>query len=291
MIKRTRGEVAFDICAYIVLALVAFTAIYPFIHALSISFSDRGEALRSGWHFYPRRISLDAYRKVFSSPLIWVGYSNTIFRTVVGTALSLLFTAFAAYPLSKRYFPGRNAFLYIILFTMLFDGGMVPTYLLIKDLKLLNSRWVYILPGVANAFNTIVMLNFFRSIPDSLEESACIDGASELRVLFSIVLPLSIPVMATIGLWVAVGHWNAFMDNLLYVTDRNKVVLQEVLREILIEERQDSFVAMLKNMEAPPPAESVKMASIVVSIVPVLIAYPFLQKYFVKGIMIGSIKG
>ncbi|HHY83522.1 MAG TPA: carbohydrate ABC transporter permease [Clostridiales bacterium] len=291
MLKYSKSEKVFEIFLYIILGIIAFTTIYPFIHSFSISLSDRGEALRTGWHFYPKKVDLESYRRVLSSSQIWIGYANTIFRTVVGTFLSILFTIFAAYPLSKKYLPFRSFFISMIFFTMLFGGGMIPTFILIKDIGLYNNRWVYILPGIANAYNTFVMINFLKNIPASLEESARIDGAADIKVLFKIVIPLSTPVIATMALWNGVGHWNSFMDNLLYVTEKDKFVLQEVLRQILIQDRTDSFAALLKTVEKPPAGESLKMATVMVSIIPVIIAYPFLQRYFEKGVLLGSIKG
>lgn len=291
MVKHSGNEKIFDVFLYLVLGFIAFTTIYPFLHTLSISLSDRGEALRVGWHFYPRKMDLEAYRRVIFSQQIWTGYANTVFRTVAGTFLSILFTIFAAYPLTKKYLPFRNFFMTMIFFTMLFGGGMIPTFLLIKEIGLYNNRWVYILPGIANAFNTIVMMNFLRNIPASLEESARIEGATDIKVLFRIVIPLSTPVIATMALWNSVGHWNSFMDNLLYVTEKSKFVLQEVLRQILIKNRTDSFSTLVKTIENPPAGESMKMATVMVSIIPILIAYPFLQRYFEKGVMIGSLKG
>jgi putative aldouronate transport system permease protein len=277
------------ILIYAALSALALVVVYPFIHVIAVSFSGRGEALRSGFHFYPRDFEWRAYKELLDYPFIWSGYGNTLFRMAVGTLLTLLVTICAAYPLSRPDFPMKRVLVLLLLFTMIFDGGIVPNYLLMKELHLLNSLWVYVLPSAASAFQVLVMLSFFRSIPDALIEAAKIDGARDMRILFRIVLPLSAPVMVTIGLWSLVHHINAFMDNLLYVTDQTKFVLQQVVRQILIENKLDPFTTAT-NL-TPPAPESLKMASVIVCSLPVLVLYPFLLKYFEKGTMIGSVKG
>jgi putative aldouronate transport system permease protein len=274
---------------YVVLGLLVVVVVYPFIHVLSVSFSSRGEALKSGFHWIPRQPTFDAYRNLLTYPYIWSGYGNTIFRMAVGTFLTLTVTVCAAYPLSRKEFPWKRVLIMLLLFTMIFDGGIVPNYLLMKELHLLNTRWVYVLPSAANAFEVLVMLSFFRSIPDELIEAARIDGARDMRILARIVLPLSMPVLVTIGLWSLVYHINAFMDNLLYVTDQGKFVLQQIVRNILIQNQLDAFTA--STSQVPPAPESLKMATVIVSALPVLVMYPFLLRYFEKGTMIGSVKG
>ncbi|OUS75733.1 hypothetical protein B1748_14995 [Paenibacillus sp. MY03] len=277
------------ILIYASLSALALVVVYPFIHVIAVSFSGRGEALRSGFHFYPRDFEWRAYKELLDYPFIWSGYGNTLFRMALGTFLTLIVTICAAYPLSRPDFPMKRVLVLLLLFTMIFDGGIVPNYLLMKELHLLNSLWVYVLPSAASAFQVLVMLSFFRSIPDALIEAAKIDGARDMRILFRIVLPLSAPVMVTIGLWSLVHHINAFMDNLLYVTDQTKFVLQQVVRQILIENKLDPFTTAT-NL-TPPAPESLKMASVIVCSLPVLVLYPFLLKYFEKGTMIGSVKG
>ncbi|MDQ1913684.1 carbohydrate ABC transporter permease [Paenibacillus sp. GD4] len=274
---------------YAMLSLLALIVVYPFIHVISVSFSGRGEALRSGFHFIPRDFEWAAYKELLEYPFIWTGYMNTLFRMSAGTLLTLLVTVCAAYPLSRPDFPMKRILVLLLLFTMIFDGGIVPNYLLMKELHLLNSRWVYVLPTAANAFQVLVMISFFRSIPDALIEAARIDGARDMRILFLIVLPLSIPSLVTIGLWSLVHHINAFMDNLLYVTDQSKFVLQQVVRQILIENKLDPFTTATDT--TPPAPESLKMAAVIVCTLPVIVLYPFLLQYFEKGTMIGSVKG
>lgn len=273
---------------YFVLSVMALIVVYPFIHVLAVSFSGRGEALRSGFHFFPLDFEWGAYRELLDYPFIWSGYANTLFRMVVGTALTLLVTVCAAYPLSRPDLPMKRVLVLMLLFTMIFDGGIVPHYLLMKELHLLNSRLVYVLPSAANAFQVLVMISFFRSIPGALVEAAKIDGARDLRILFRIMLPLSIPSLVTIGLWSMVFHINAFMDNLLYVTDQSKYVLQQIVRQILIENKLDPFTTATNIV--PPAPESLKMAAVIVCSLPVLVMYPFLLQYFEKGTMIGSVK-
>lgn len=286
--KRWQDQIAPGII-YILLTALALVVVYPFIHVVSVSFSGRGEALRSGFHFIPRDFQWNAYRELLEYPFVWSGYTNTLFRMITGTALTLLVTVCAAYPLSRPDFPAKRVLVLLLLFTMIFDGGIVPHYLLMKELHLLNTRWVYVLPSAANAFQVLVMISFFRSIPDALVEAAKIDGARDMKILFRIILPLSIPSLVTIGLWSLVYHINAFADNLLYVTDQSKFVLQQIVRQILIENRLDPFTTATET--APPAPESLKMAAVIVCSFPVLVMYPFLLKYFEKGTMIGSVKG
>ena len=205
-----------------------------------------------------------------------------------GTALSMFLYVIAAYPLSKKYLPNRRFWIFFIIFTMYFSGGMIPNYLLINNwLKLSNTIWALILPPAMSAYNLIIVRNFFESIPDSLEESARIDGARETTVLFKIVVPLSMPVLATVSLWCIVGHWNAWYDCMLYIRDDTKYVLQYTLQRILL----DGQVQDLDHIGTKVNTETMKMASIVVSILPIMIIYPFVQKYFTKGVMIGAVKG
>ncbi|MBB3113300.1 putative aldouronate transport system permease protein [Paenibacillus phyllosphaerae] len=274
---------------YIALSLLAVIVVYPFIHVVAVSLSDRGEALRAGFHWFPSKPTLESYRQLLDYPFIWSGYGNTLYRMVVGTSLTLLVTVCAAYPLSRAEFPLKKLFIMLLLFTMIFDGGIVPHYMLMKELHLLNTRWAYVLPTAANAFNVLVMISFFRSIPSALVEAARIDGARDLSILARIILPLSMPALVTIGLWSLVHHINAFMDNLLYVTDQSKYVLQQIVRQILIENELDPFTTAVN--QTPPAPESLKMATVVVSALPVLVMYPFLLRYFEKGTMIGSVKG
>ncbi|WP_199619289.1 carbohydrate ABC transporter permease [Paenibacillus alkalitolerans] len=251
--------------------------------------------MRSGIHLYPKELSFEAYKAALNSDGIWVGFSNTIFRTVVGTLLSLVLMALTAYPLAKKHLPHRTLFTMVILFTMFFQGGLIPTYLLIQNLGLIDSRWVYILapPFLINTFSMLIMRNFFMGIPAELEDSAKIDGANDIRILSSIVIPLSKPILATVALWAAVFHWNSWFDGLIYIQDQKKILLQIFLRRLVVE-NQNQELAMLMDMATGPQLvtpETVKAAVLMVTVLPILLVYPFLQKYFVRGIMIGSLKG
>lgn len=291
--KKSLGEKAFDAFNYTFLLLFAISCVYPFINVLSISFSTPSAANAYGLKLWPKETTLEGYRAVFENKYIWIGYGNTIFRTIVGTFLNIVFSVMCAYPLSKRYLPNRNLFTFIFIFTIFFSGGLIPNYLLIKELGLLNSRWALILPILINAYTMIIVRNFFMSLPEEIEESAKIDGANDFRILFSIVLPVSMPIIATIGLWYAVAHWNAWFDALLYISDPNKTVLNTVLRKIVIEgssqfQSFDTYDPAKQNSVTP---DIIKAATIMVATFPILCVYPFIQKYFVKGVMVGSLKG
>jgi putative aldouronate transport system permease protein len=290
--RPTRGELVFNVINVIVLGLLAFSTLYPFVYVLTMSFSTHAEASREGLHLFPREVTLMAYKMVFSNPDILIGYMNTLFRAVVGTLMSVVLSCMCAYPLSRKDLPHRSLFMFLLIFTMLFSGGLVPTYLLIKNLGLLNNRWVYILPMCVQVFNVIIIRNFFESIPESLSESASLDGAGSWRILFKIYIPLSKPVLATVSLWTAVMHWNSWFDGLIYITDDRKQVLQIFLRRLVIESNTMLLEKGLINPDMTQfTPETLKAATIVVTIIPILLLYPFLQKYFVKGIMLGGVKG
>ncbi|MEF2246931.1 MULTISPECIES: carbohydrate ABC transporter permease [unclassified Paenibacillus] len=292
--KKSAGEKAFDIANIIFLSLFAFSAVYPFINIIVVSFSTPAAANQYGLKLWPKETTLAAYELVFANKLIWTGYYNTIFRTVIGTALNVIFSVLCAYPLSKKYLPNRNLYTSLVVFTMFFSGGLIPNYLLIKELGLLDNRFSLILPGLIAAFTMIIVRNFFMAMPEEIEESAKIDGATDIRVLFSIVLPVSMPIIATISLWYAVAHWNAWFDSLLYISSPEKTVLGNVLRKIIIEgspqfQQYDTYDPTKANSVVTP--DIIRAATIMVATTPILLVYPFIQKYFVKGVMIGSLKG
>nr|WP_150959549.1 carbohydrate ABC transporter permease [Aneurinibacillus sp. XH2] len=291
--KKSFGEKAFDTFNVVFLTLFAFTAVYPFIDVLVVSLSTPAAANVYGLKLWPREFSAEAYKAVFDNRMIWVGYYNTIYRTVLGTFLNVIFTVLCAYPLSKKYLPNRNLFTMMIVFTMFFSGGLIPNYLLVKELGLLDNRMALILPGLIAAFSMIIVRNYFMSLPEEIEESAKMDGANDFRILFSIVLPVSKPIIATIALWYAVAHWNAWFDSLLYISNPDKTVLGNVLRKIVIEgsaqfQQFESYDPTRENAVTP---DIIKAATIMVATIPIICVYPFVQKYFVKGIMIGSLKG
>jgi putative aldouronate transport system permease protein len=282
------GEKVFQVFLLVVIALLCIVMIYPFVHVLSISFSSAAEALRPGLHWYPHEVSLFAWKRVLSNNTIWGTMGNTVFRTVVGTFLTLIFMALGAYPLSKKHLPHRGFYAMVIIATMFFSGGLIPSYLLIKSLGLIDSRWALIVPGLISTYSLLILRNFFMSIPEELEDAAKIDGANEVRILFTLVIPLSKPVLATLALWSAVGHWNAWFDALLYLQDPHKMVLQTFLRKLVITPEGDPMLPTKDTFQTP---DTVKDAAIIFTAAPILLVYPFLQKYFVKGVMVGSLKG
>lgn len=289
--KQTTGERVFSVCNMLFLVGVSLLALYPFIYTLSISLSTAAEANRDSLHLYPREVSFAAYRMVLSTPEIATGYLNTLLRTVVGTLLTVVVTCIAAYPLSRRELPHRGLFTFLVLFTMIFSGGLVPGYLLIRSLGLINTLWALVLPGMLSAFNVIVVKNFFQQIPESLGEAARVEGASEASILFRIYFPLSKPVLATISLWTAAAHWNQWFDAMLYITDDRRQVLQTFLQRIVIESSTQliDMGATNASILAYTP-ETIKAATVIVTILPILCFYPLVQKHFVKGILLGSVK-
>ncbi len=286
--KQTQGEKVFQVFLIIFVLFISMIMIYPFVHVLSVSFSTAPEALRPGIHLYPKEVSLFAWRRVLSSDSVWRAMTVTTFRTVLGTILTLIFMSMAAYPLSRKSLPHRTFYTMFIIITMFFSGGLIPTYLLIKSLGLINSLWVYIIPGLVSTFSMLILRNFFMQIPAELEDSARIDGASDMRILATIIIPLSKPVLATLALWSAVGHWNAWFDSMIYMQDKTKITVQLFLRRLVISNMGDPMMPTPSVEQTP---ETVKSAIIMFTALPILIVYPFLQKYFVNGIMIGSLKG
>lgn len=292
--KNRHKNTIFDYFNYVILTLFAISILVPFLHLLTISLSTSTVAVQSGLHLFPKDPILVNYKKVVQSKFIWTGYKNTIIRVVLGTSLQLFFTAIGAYVLSKKYFPHRSFWTMFIVFTMFFSGGLIPTYLLVKQLKLFDTYASMILPGLISAYNMLLMRNFFMALPEELEESCQIDGGNRFVCFFRIVIPVSKPILATIALWLAVGHWNAWYDVLLYIHDSNKFVLQTVLRRIILEGTQqmvDLNPGALTEEAQVVSTEGLKAASIFVATIPILCVYPFIQKYFVKGIMVGSLKG
>jgi putative aldouronate transport system permease protein len=289
--KLSPGERIFNLGNLLVLGAIGLLCLYPFIYTLSISLSSAAEANREGFHIFPREVSLVSYKMVLTNPDIVRGYLNTLVRTVLGTVLTVVACAVAAYPLSRKEMPHRAMVTFLIVFTMLFGGGMVPNYLLIKKLHLINTVWALVLPTLLVGFNIIIIKNFFQSLPESLAESARMDGAGEWTVLFRIYMPLSKPVLATVALWSAVAHWNAWFDALLYITDDRKQVLQTFLQRIVIESSTQLMeLGVTDTSIVQFTTETIKAATIIVTILPIICVYPFLQKYFVKGILLGGVK-
>lgn len=273
--------------------LFSILTIYPVWYVIVGSFNNGVDYTAGGVWLWPREFSIDNYRVVVNDGRIWQGFLITILRTIIGTVSSLLFVSLVAYAMSRKELKFRRFFHYINIFTMFFGGGLIPTFLVIKMLGLLNSFWVYIIPGIYSVYNMIIMRAFFAGIPNDLREAAYLDGAGEYSIFFRIYLPLSKPVLATVGLWIIVGHWNTYIDAMYYVTDPDLYPLQYVLMRII----NESSTPASGNGTLPPSvmenitAKTVSYAAIIISIIPILCVYPFLQKYFTKGIMIGSLKG
>ena len=290
----TFASKAFDVLNYIVLTLVAFTTILPFIYIIGASFASEYELATRPMFIIPRDVTLDAYKFIFSSNKILTSFGNSVFITVLGTLINLFFTVTMAYAISKTRIRGRNFILNMVIFSMFFSGGMIPGYIVIANmLKLKDTYWSVLLPGAISAYNMMIVKNFFQGIPQELEDSAAIDGCNDLGILWKIVLPLSLPVLATFGLFYAVGHWNSYFGAMIYMSGaRDKWPLQVLLREIIILSNASAGdMAAMDPDFVQPPEQSVKMAVIVVSTVPIMCVYPFLQKYFVKGVMVGALKG
>ncbi|THF73599.1 carbohydrate ABC transporter permease [Cohnella fermenti] len=281
---------AYDYGIYLLLAIACVITIVPVLHVLSVSLSEPQAVYRSNLMLYPRQLSWDAYQYVFATPTLVRAFGITVFITVVGTMLNLLFTITGAYALSKRTLPGLSFFMILVIVVMNFNAGLIPGYLNVKSLGLLNSVWAMILPGVVNAFNLILMRNFFMDLPEEIEEAAKIDGCSDLALIFRIVIPISLPAIATIGLFYGVAHWNEFFKGLFYITDNRLWPLQVLLKTIVFDNNLNSLVGANTSDILIEPA-NVQAASIVFATVPIVIVYPFLQKHFVKGIVMGAVKG
>lgn len=293
MNRKSLGDKAFGVIAAVIVIAFSVTIIFPMWNLLVISFNNSSTGVMSGLELLPRKFTLENYKKVLSNEYIWIGYRETVFRTVVGGVLSLLCTAMGAYALSKKKLPHRTFFSVFVLIPMFFSGGLIPSYLWNISLGLKDNRWVLILPGLVNSYNLIVMRSFFAAMPEELEESAKIDGASQFRIFFQIIMPLSKAGLATVGLWIVVGHWNAWFDAMVYMDDPKKLPLQIVLRRILLEGSNQimNMNALASEGQTAISPDTLKAATVFVCILPILCVYPFIQKYFTQGAMIGAVKG
>jgi putative aldouronate transport system permease protein len=297
MIKESFYDKIFVILNYTFLSFLFVIVIYPLIYIVSASFSDPYAVAAGRMWLWPVEFTFDGYQRVFEDKGIWMGYRNTIFYTICGTSINLLITLPGAYALSRKDMAGRNFITFLVVFTMFFNGGIIPTYLLIKNLGMLNSIWALIIPQAATVMNIIVTRTFFQSsIPKELEEAAEMDGCSIFRVFFQIVLPLSKPIIVVMGLFYGIFHWNQYFQALLYLSDRDLYPLQLILREILILNEINAQMLMSEEaveamQEQAKLAELIKYVVIIFAALPMLIVYPFLQRFFIKGVLIGSLKG
>ncbi len=292
-IKMAKSDQVFNWVVNIIGFLVIIIVLYPLIFVLSASFSDPDKVIAGEVVLLPKGFTLEPYKMVFENQDIWLGYKNTIIYTVLGTLIATTFTIMLAYPLSRKDMPHRRLITLFIIFTMYFNGGMIPTYLLVRDLHLYNTMWAVILPAAISTYNFIVAKTFFENnIPQEMYESAQIDGSGDIRTLWQIVLPLSSSIIAVLVLYYAVEFWNSYFNALIYLQDESLKPLQIVLREILLigqtEQMGSNDVGMGEKIKM---AEAIKYAVIIVSSVPILCVYPFVQKHFVKGVMIGAVKG
>lgn len=277
---------------YAILCILALLMIFPFVYVIAVSFTDQSVYVPGKLILFPEKWSLDSYRYILASKSIGNAYKSTVFITVVGTLLNLLFTASFAYAISRKELPGRNLMITMVLITMLFGPGMIPHYLLVSSLGLINSLWALILPGLAGAWSIFVFKSFYNGIPDSLQEASIIDGCTEFQTWYKIVLPLSLPVIAAFTLFFAVGHWNVYFAALIYLNDYKKWTLQVILQQMIIQNDVTSMAGDFQDStENRLPSETIKMAALIVVILPILALYPFLQRFFVKGVLIGSVKG
>ncbi|MDF2836161.1 MAG: transporter permease subunit [Paenibacillus sp.] len=286
------GEKWFSIGNYVLLTIAALTCLFPILHIISLSLSSNQAILSGNVTVWPRGLNWESYRILFDGTPILRSLGNSFLITIIGVLSSLLFTVLAAYPLSRKGFFGRKPFTLGVVFTMLFTGGLIPSYLVVSGLGLVNTYWALWLPGLVSAFNMLIMKNYFENLPDEIEEAARIDGCGELMLLGRIILPLSLPMLATIALFYAVGYWNAFLSVMIYINDTAKLNLTVLVQNMI---RSQSMMQFMTNVQPEDlqhiAPEGVKSSGIVVMIVPLMLVYPFLQKYFVKGVMVGAIKG
>jgi len=294
IIRENRSDRLFTAVNYIVLSLFLITILYPLVYVVSASISSSDAVISGEVWLWPVRPTLEGYTTVFKHRLIWSGFMNSIYYTAAGTAINVVLTILAAYPLSRKDFYGKNVFMFLFVFTMMFSGGLIPTYLVVKDLGMLNTVWAMLLPGALGVWNMIITRTYFQTtIPDELLEASQLDGCTDFQFIWKIVLPLSGPIIAVITLFYAVGHWNSYFSALIYLKDQSLYPLQLVLRDILVQNDVDMNMLMdvAEMAKREGLRELLKYSLIVVATVPLLVVYPFVQKYFVKGIMIGSLKG
>jgi len=286
---RTRGDRVFNVFNSIFMILIIICTLYPFWYVIVCSFSSISHVTRSTVLLWPDGLHLESYQQVFRNNLVPVAYSNTLFVTIVGTAISMLLTILAAFVLSRAELPGNKVMTMFVVFTMLFHAGLVPFYLQVRDLGLLNTRWSLIWPFAMSTYNMVILRNYFKSIPNDLYEAAEIDGCTYIGYLLKILLPLSSAAIATITLFYTVGYWNAYFYSILFITDRSKFPIQAILRQILMSNEFNTM--MYDDGTQNLPSEMLKCAMIAITALPIICVYPFLQRYFVKGIMVGSLKG
>lgn len=292
MNRRTLREVIFDRLNDVFMLVICFVTLYPIWYVLVNSLNDGNDAMRGGIYWWPRMFSFDSYLAVFANDGIMLAMGVTVAKTLVGTAVHVLFTAMVAYAFSRKELIGRRAYMMLGTVTLFFSGGLIPSYLLIRDLGLLDSFWVYIIPAMFSFFDLIVFQAFFREIPDGLEEAAKLDGANDFKIFRSVILPVSMPVVATIALFHGVYQWNDYFTGMIYINKSELQPIQTYLYRVVAQSSSNQMMAATSGTIAKSvSSQSIKLATMVITSLPIVIVYPFLQKYFVKGFMIGSIKG
>lgn len=291
-IKGLNKANAFDIINATLMVIICFLCVYPIWYVVVNSFNDANDALLGGIYWWPRKFSISNYKKVFEDTRVLQSFKITILKTVIGTLTNVFFTAMVAYPLSKSRLIGRKYYMALGTITMFFSGGLIPAFLLYKNMGLLNNFWVYIIPAAFNFFNLIIFCNFFNEIPGALEESAKIDGANDWTIFYHIIIPLSKPVLATIALFAGVGQWNDYFGGLMFMTNRTDLEpIQTYLYRLVAQVQSSQMATMASNISASDTTStSIKLAAMVITTVPICCVYPFLQKYFVSGMMVGAVK-
>lgn len=291
--KQTREDHVVDFTVYVLLIIVAIVTLYPFYYTVICSLNDGMDLMKGGVYLWPRKFSLASYRE-FLNDETWIrAFSVSVARTVVSTVFSVLFTCLVSYGLSRKELMFRNGYRFVVIFTMYFSGGLIPFYILLRNLGLLNSFWVYIVPGMLSTFFVITGISFFSAIPDSMIEAARIDGAHELRIFLRIVLPVSVPLIATIALFQAVGQWNSWLDSAYYVRDKNLITMAYKMMTTINKAMASSAAPEMAGQISEAGTHTnftIQATAMVISMVPIMCVYPFLQKYFVQGMMIGSVK-
>jgi putative aldouronate transport system permease protein len=292
MIKKTTGEKIFDLCNVTFLAVLMMVTLYPFIYVVFASISDPAQIIKNtGILWRPVGFTLEAYKLVLTNPMIAIGYKNTLFIVLIGTVLNVLATAIFAYVLSRKDVYWKNTMMFLVIFTLFFSGGLIPEYILVKNLGLLDTRWSLIFPGLIATWNLIIMRTSFMSVPYELEESAKIDGAGEVTIFFRIIIPLQTSVIAVMFLFYGVSHWNAWANAMIFLKDRDLFPLQLVLREILIINATGDMTTEVTSSQDHALSAILKYATIIVATLPILVVYPLIQRHFTKGVMIGALKG
>lgn len=291
-IKESPGYICFRIVNVMFLILLSLVMIYPLLYVVFASLSSATEFMaHEGLLFAPINFNVASYKQVLENPMVWSGYKNTLIVLVAATCLNLILSILAAFVLSRKYLAWRGILMGFVIVTMYFSGGLIPTYMNVRSMGLDNTLWALIIPGAINVHNMIILRTAFENVPASLEESARLDGAGPFSILTRIVLPLSVSSIAVIALYYAVGHWNAWFNAMIYLRDRTKYPLQLVLREILIQNNTTEMMGDISTAEQSLMSETIKYAVIVVSTLPILMGYPMIQRYFVKGVMVGAVKG